>query len=84
MIARSEFGASPPGDTIADILEERGWSPEDLADKMGMTVAYIRLLLKGAAPITEGVAILLVQALGSTKEFWLKREEQYRAKLQGS
>ena len=28
---------SPPGDTIADVLEERGWSQAEFAQRIGYT-----------------------------------------------
>jgi len=72
---------SPPGETILDVLEERGWSQADLAALMDYTPKHISLLLKGEASITEETAMLLKQVLGSTAGFWLEREAQYREAL---
>ncbi len=72
---------SPPGDTIADIIEEREWTQTDLAKRLGYTTKHISLLINGKAPITEQTALKLETVLGSSARFWLTREAQYRAKL---
>jgi HTH-type transcriptional regulator / antitoxin HigA len=72
---------SPPGDTIADLLEERDWTQAQLAECLGYTTKHISLLINGKAPLNEETAVKLEQVLGSTAAFWLKREAQYRAAL---
>ncbi|MEI6387874.1 MAG: helix-turn-helix domain-containing protein [Spirochaetota bacterium] len=72
---------SPPGATILDVLEERGWTQADLAERMGYTRKHINLLVKGAAGITEEASLKLERVLGSTAGFWLNREAQYREAL---
>jgi HTH-type transcriptional regulator / antitoxin HigA len=62
---------SPPGDTIADILEEREWTQADFAERMGQTQKHISQLLNGKATITEETALKLESVLGSTASFWL-------------
>lgn len=69
---------SPPGETILDILEERGWSQSELAERTGYTRKHINQLIKGNASITEETALKLERVLGSTAGFWLSREAQYR------
>lgn len=70
-----------PGDTIADLLGERGWTQVELAQRTGFTAKHINLLLKGDAPITQDTAIKLEKVLGSTARFWLGLEAQYREQL---
>jgi len=72
---------SPPGETIADLIEERNWSQADLAKRLGCTLNQISLLINGEVPITKEIAFKLENALGSSASFWLSREAQYRAKL---
>jgi len=72
---------SAPGETIADLLEERGWSQSDLARRTGYSPKHVNLLVKGKAPITEETALKLERVLGSTARFWLTREAQYREEL---
>jgi HTH-type transcriptional regulator / antitoxin HigA len=72
---------SSPGETIADILEEREWKQTDFAERMGQSTKHINLLLNGKAAITEETALKLESVLGSTASFWLNREAQYRESL---
>lgn len=73
---------SPPGETIADLLDERGWSKSELADRLGCTPKHVSQMLNGKAPIHAEMAAMLSRVLGSTPEFWLQREAQYRAALE--
>ncbi len=72
---------SPPGDTIADLLEERDWTQAQLAERLGYTSKHVSQLINGKAPIGEETALKLERVLGSTAGFWLNREAQYRAQL---
>jgi len=72
---------SPPGDTIADVLEERGWSQAEFAQRIGYTTKHVNQLLRGKASISEDTALRLERVLGSTARFWLQREAEYREAL---
>lgn len=72
---------SPPGETIADLLDERGWSKSEFAERLGCTPKHVSQLLAGHAPIHAEMAASLSRVLGSTPEFWLEREARYRAAL---
>ncbi len=72
---------SPSGDTIEDLLEEQEWTQAQLAERMGYSLQHVSQLIHGKAQITEETALKLEQVLGSTAEFWLTREAQYRAQL---
>lgn len=69
---------SPPGDTIADILHERGLSAEQFADQMGYRTARANNLLDGEEEITAETARKLEVVLGAPARFWMIRELQYR------
>ncbi len=73
---------SVPGDTIADLLEERAWSQQDLATRTGFTKKHVNDLVRGRVPISPEAAQRLSSVLGSTTEFWLTREAKYRAGLE--
>ena len=73
--------ASPPGDTIIDALEELDWTRSQLAEHLGYTEKYVHQLISAQVPITEESAQKLSQIIGSTPEFWLRREAQYQAQL---
>ena len=72
---------SPPGDTIADILEERGRRQDEFAERVGYTPRHASLLINGKAPITEDTAVRLERVLGGTVSFWLSREAKYRESI---
>lgn len=72
---------SPPGDTIADVLVERGWSCAELARRMGCAETHISQIINGEARITEETASGLARVIGSTASFWLRKEAAYRARL---
>lgn len=72
---------SAPGDTIADLLEERGWTQADFATRTGFTKKHVHLLLQGKAPVSEDTALRLERVLGSSVRFWMNLETQYREQL---
>ncbi len=73
---------SPPGDTVADVLEERGWTQAALARRLGYTEKHVSQLINGRAPITDETAFRLERVIGSTAGFWLRKEVNYREALE--
>ena len=73
--------ASAPGDTILDIMEERGISHGEFATSMGQTLQETTDLLKGRMAISMTVARKLEEVLGASLEFWMSRDYQYREDL---
>ncbi|MFP3892041.1 helix-turn-helix domain-containing protein [uncultured Ralstonia sp.] len=69
---------SPPGDTILDLIEERGWTQSELARRLGYTEKHISQLINGKVPLTDEAALRLERVLGSNAGFWLAREAKYR------
>lgn len=74
--------ASPPGETILDILEERKLSVGLFAKELNQSQKFINGLLQGCESITLEVAEKLEAILGGTSDFWLAREHQYREDLE--
>lgn len=72
---------SSPGETIADLLDEKGWSQVEFAQRCGYTTKHASLLINGKASITENTALKLERVLGSSARFWMVREAQYRETL---
>jgi len=72
---------SPPGETILDLLEERGWKQSEFAERIGFTTKHVNYLVSGKSAITEDAAIRLERVLGSSVSFWMNRESQYREAL---
>ncbi|OIP99486.1 MAG: addiction module antidote protein, HigA family [Zetaproteobacteria bacterium CG2_30_46_52] len=69
---------STPGDTILDLLEERGWKQTEFAERIGFSPKHVSQLINGKSAITEDAAIRLERVLGSSARFWMNRESQYR------
>ena len=69
---------SAPGDTISDILRERGLSVKDLATLLGCDLETVQNMLQGRATITLHIARRLERAIGGSVEFWMARDFQYR------
>jgi HTH-type transcriptional regulator / antitoxin HigA len=72
---------SPTGDTIQDILTERGWTIDDFAIRMGITHDVATGMILGVDPIYPTTAIRLKEVLGGSLYFWLQREMDYRIGL---
>lgn len=70
--------ASPPGETMVDLLEEKNLSLVEFAAQIGYTVGRTNDLLHGNSPITDEMAQRLADVLGASATFWMNRESQYR------
>ena len=70
-----------PGETIADVLEERGISQTELAFRTGVSPAYVSNVLAGKKGISANFAMGLEYALGVPKSFWLNLQANYEAEL---
>ena len=75
------FTPSPPGDTIRDIIDEKGISRKKLAHMLDASKQQIEMLLDGRYSIDNDMASRLADNLGSTVTFWENREKQYREAL---
>lgn len=73
--------ASAPGETIADALRERELPPATFAAQIGYEPEELNELLHGRAALSTDIAQLLSTHLGASRDFWLRRESQFRADL---
>lgn len=64
---------SPPGETILDLLEERDWTQQQLADRLGFSPKHVNQLIKGKVPLTEDAAI----------SAWLRLGERLAERMDG-
>lgn len=69
---------SPPGESILDLAEERGWTQVELAQRLGYTEKHVSQLINGKVPLSVDAALRLERVLGSTADFWLAREANYQ------
>jgi HTH-type transcriptional regulator/antitoxin HigA len=69
---------SPPGESVLDIAEERGWRQSELAQRLGYTEKHVSQLINGKVPLSVDAALRLERVLGGTADFWLTREANYQ------
>lgn len=70
-----------PGETIADVLKERGITQAELAAQTGVTPAFISNVISGNKDISANFAFALEYALNVPKSFWLNLQANYDAEL---
>lgn len=67
---------SKPGDSLRALLQRRGITAGQLAERLDGT-ATVRGILDGSLPIDADRADRLAATVGGTREFWLKRQASY-------
>ena len=67
-----------PGQIISRELEARGWTQRDLAAIMARPYQAINEITKGAKQITPETARELAKAFGTSMDFWMNLEANYR------
>lgn len=79
-IARdAEFDFAPhPGRILQRELDERSISQAQLAARTGLSAKHINLVIKGTAPLSPDVAVMLEQILGTPAEIWSRLEASYQ------
>ena len=80
-MARNQYHpdvVSPPGETLLEVLEERGITQAELADRTGRPRKTINEIVKGKTAITPETALQLERVLGVPASFWNARETLYR------
>lgn len=73
--------AIPPGETLAEVIHDRGMTQAELAERMGRPTKTINEIVKGKAAITPETAIQLERVLGVPARFWNSLEKNYREDL---
>ncbi len=70
-----------PGETIREILDERGILQVDFAVRLGKSPKFVSQLINGKAPLTHETAVDLERVLGVPSSFWNNFESIYRDAL---
>lgn len=81
MIANRSVMVIPPGETIKELLLDKGMDIVQFAEKMGVSIPYAENLLEGKAEITPYIATKLEEVLGVPDNFWNRLEAIYRSEL---
>lgn len=72
---------SPPRETLDEVLQERGMTQAELAERTGRPRKTIHEIVRGKAAITAETALQLEKVLGISASFWMAREQHYRESL---
>ena len=85
-MAINNHGISPellihPGETIADLLEERGITEKELAQQAGVSESFLSDVIHGEKDISKGLAMGLERAVGVPSSFWLNLQTNYGKEL---
>lgn len=70
-----------PGDTLREVLEDRGMSQRELALRTGFSAKHVSEVLNGIAPVSTKFASALELVLGVDAEFWLNLQNNYDIEL---
>lgn len=71
--------AIPAGETVADLLDEKGMTQTELARRLGVSLKHVNQVVNGSASISPALALGLEKVLGPSASFWLARDGQYQA-----
>ncbi|MEU8279789.1 ImmA/IrrE family metallo-endopeptidase [Microbispora bryophytorum] len=74
--------AVPPGETLKELLEERGMSQRDLAARTGLSPKHVNQLVHGLVPLSADIAMRLETVTGTPARLWNRMEADYRTSLQ--
>ena len=70
-----------PGDTLAEVIEDRDMSQKELAIRTGMTEKHISTVIHGQKGISVTFAKKLEYALGIEASFWINLQANYDREL---
>jgi HTH-type transcriptional regulator / antitoxin HigA len=68
----------PPREYLAEAIEARGLSPEELAPRMRFLHQAIEAIVKREEPITRGVARRLERVIEIAAHIWTGLESEYQ------
>jgi HTH-type transcriptional regulator/antitoxin HigA len=74
--------AVPPGETLKELLEERGMTQRDLAARTGLSTKHVSQLIHGLVPLSADIAQRLETVVGTPARLWNRMEADYRTTLQ--
>ncbi len=72
---------SPPGDTLAELLEERGMTQAELATRLGYSKKAVNEVIQAKSALTNEFALALERVFGTPAHVWNRAEQLYREYL---
>jgi len=70
--------AVPPGDIIAEFIEEQGMTQVELARRLGITTKHLNQLIGGSVSLSNELAIGLERVTGTPARFWNSLEANFQ------
>lgn len=70
-----------PGVTVAEVLEDRGITPEEFEKKTYISAAFLNKVIAGKERIDEELAFRLEWVVGVPMSFWINLQKNYDIKL---
>lgn len=74
------YVATPPGETVKELMEVKSISLEDLMKQTEFSGPYVCRLFSGELELTKDIAARLEKTVGMDSEFWMNLEKIYRRK----
>ena len=69
----------PPGEFISEEMQERGWTPSDLAEILGWPLQKVGDILSAKQVINFDISKELADVFGVSSSFFLNLENAYRS-----
>ncbi len=69
--------AVPPGETLKEVLQDRGYSIYGFATEIGVGEEMLSAVIAGAARMPPSMSLECERVLGTPAVFWHKREKMY-------
>ena len=73
--------AVPPGETLRELLEEKGMTQRELAERVGLSPKHVNQLINGFVRLTPEVAESLEKVVGTPARLWNRLEADYQSTL---
>jgi addiction module HigA family antidote len=71
-----------PGEVLKAMLEDRGWTQREFAERIGRPVRLVNKIINGHSGITHETARDFALAFEMSQQFWLNLESKYRVDLE--
>ena len=79
-MANKGLPAIHPGEFLAEMLEELGFSQAAFARAIGVSPMRISHVVKGARPVTAELALLFGRAFDQSPQYWLNLQADHDLK----
>src|ERR1039457_5058329 len=73
--------AIPPGETLRELLDEKGLTQRELARRADLSPKRVNRLLHGLLPLSADVAERLERVTGTPARLWNRLEANYQSDL---